>query len=141
MFALSEETRGIYVKQICQAGATALRIRGREVTRESEATTCKEAEALVQHTYSSSLSHEDMLYKITKMVKKLDPFTHVCAFLNNRPLLTRIVDNPLMQRDRAILQSIISKGEDASILVQCMDEVMKVGAILSCHVVSCHSMM
>jgi hypothetical protein len=140
MFPLSVEIQRAYVEQITQAGLTAMRIRGCEVSSESESKTRQEAEGLVQGTYSQSKSFEEMLGKITKMVKKLDPFTQANTFLLNRPLLARLVSaahpHPLVQRDPALpglMAGILQKGEDAATLVMHMDEVLKANSLVKAY--------
>jgi hypothetical protein len=135
MFPLSAELHRAYVEQITQAGLTAMRIRGCEVSSDSESKTRQEAEGLVQGTYSQCKSSEDMLVKITKMVKKLDPFTQVNTFLLNRPLLTRLVsaNHQLVQRDPSLVTSVLKKGEDAATLVMHMDEILKANSLVKAY--------
>jgi len=71
------------------------------------------------------------MLKISKMARKLDPHAAVLSFLQNRPLLQRLVEvnNALTQRDKPLLQSILQRGTEPSGLIQAIDEVMKANSL------------
>ena len=128
---LSSADRELYVEQIVQVGLVALQSRGRGGHQESEASTRKEAEQVVQVAYASSSTPQELMLKISKMVRKLDPYAAVNSFQQNRPLLQRLLEanNPIIQRDKVMLQVVLGRGSEPSVLVQVIDEVMKANSL------------
>jgi len=130
-FELSDTDRKIFVEQIVQVGLAALQSRAKGGHKESEEATRKEAEAVVQAAYSSSTNQHELMLKIGKMVRKLDPYAAVNSFMQQRPLLLRLhdVENAITQRDRALLQSVLKRGAEPAGLIQAIDEVMKANSM------------
>ena len=130
-FELSAEDRELYVEKIVQVGLAALQSRAKGGHKESEAATRKEAEQVVQAAYTSCSTTHELKLKIGKMVRKLDPYAAVNTFQQNRPLLMRLLDsdNPVIQRDKALLQTVLRRDPEPSGLVQALDEVMKANSL------------
>ena len=130
-FELSSADRELFVEQIVQVGLAALQSRARGGNKESEAATRKEAEQVVQAAYASCSTPQELKLKIGKMVRKLDPYAAVNTFLQNRPLLLRLLDsdNLVIQRDKALLQAVLKREREPSGLVQALDEVMKANSL------------
>ena len=134
-FALKDAERNAYVEQIVAVGLAALETRARGGSKESEASTRREAESVVQATYITCMSAEDLRAKIAKMTKKLDPYTVITTYLQNRPLVQRLVQtkNPMLHREAAILENVLSKGTEVGTLLSMFSDLKKANSVVKAY--------
>ena len=134
-FALDDVDRNLYVEQIVAVGLAALETRARGGSKESEASTRREAESVVQASYITSTSVEDLKSKIYKMAKKLDPHTVITTYLQSHTLVRRLVQskNPVFHRELAVMERVLGKGHEATALLSAFSDVKKVNSVVKAY--------